>query len=63
MGPTVSMGEMRNVYTILVGKSGMKTLRGIPRSTGNVRIHFVKWSARLLVSFICLIMGNNCEFL
>jgi len=61
--PTVSMGEMRNVYTILVGKSGRKTLRGRPRSTGNVRINFVKWSVRVWVSFVCLVMGSNGEFL
>jgi hypothetical protein len=58
-GHTVSMGEMRNVYTISVGKSGRKTLRGMPRSNGNIKMHFVKWSARVWVSFICLRMGTK----
>jgi hypothetical protein len=63
VGPTVSMGEMRNVYIILVGKSGRKTLRGMRRSAGNFRIHFVKRSVRVWVSFVCLMMGTNGEFL
>jgi len=56
---TVSMGEMRNVYTILAGKSGRKTLRGMPRSKGNNKMHFLKWSARVCVSFICMRLGTK----
>jgi hypothetical protein len=59
VGHTDSMGEMRNVYTILVGKSGRKTLRGMPRSNGNIKMRFVKWSAGVWDSFICLRLGTK----
>lgn len=61
-GHTVSMGEMRNIYTILVGKSGRKTPRGMPRSNGNIRMYFVKWGARVWVRFVCLMMELMVSF-
>ena len=62
VGHTVSMGEMRNIYTILVGKSGRKTPRGMPRSNGNIRMYFVHWSARVWVRFVCLVMELMVSF-
>lgn len=59
LGHTVSMGEMRNFYTILVGKSGRMTLRGMSRSNGNIKMYFLKWSARVWVSYTCLRMGTK----
>jgi len=62
VGHTVSMGEMRNIYTILVGKSVRKTPRGMLRSNGNIRMYFVKWSARVWFRFVCLMMELMVSF-